>query len=276
MTRKQALAVLGLAEGAKPEDIKRAYRRLAFALHPDLNPDNPNAGKDFQRLNEAYVLLSTPPEGAAGKARGRAASGSGTGRGDQEATEKARADARKAYEKAKGRFDTGQARPAGASGTAGAAGTGASAGQRPEGERRASDREEVLRDLLRDPFARRVFEDIYSQIRHDARRTGKSPARPPRPYAGAKDPGLVGSMVEGAGAWLRRQIDEEQTVHFAGALIPGSRIRLQISHGFMSKPQTIELTLPPEFQIGRPIRLKGLGKRIGKWRGDLYLKILAR
>ncbi len=275
MTRKQALGVLGLAEGAKPEDFKRAYRRLAFALHPDLNPDNPNAGKDFQRLNEAYVLLSASVD--AGAAGGRATAAGRANRAgrataadeEREATEKARADARKAYEKARGRFDANR------SGTAGAArNAGPPHGPRPAEERGFTDREDVLRDLLRDPFARRVFEDIYSQIRRDAERNGKP--RPVRPYARAEEPGLVGSMVEGAQAWARRQIDEEQTVHFAGALIPGSRVRLQVSHGFLSKPQTIELTLPPEFEIGRPIRLKGLGKRIGKWRGDLYLKILAK
>ncbi len=271
MTSKEAFSLLGLAEGAKPEDIKRAYRRLAFDLHPDLHPDNPDASREFQRLNEAYVFLSTlRGAGSAAEAVRRRAAGTGAA-GRAESTEQARAAARKAYERAKGRFDAGQENTA-----AGAQ----QAGQRPEGERRGMDRDEVLRDLLRDPFARRVFEDIYAQLRTDARQARKSTSRAGHPAGGAgggpAEPGLMGSMVEGAQAWLRRQIDEEQTVQFAGALVPGSRIRLQISHGFLSKPQTIELALPPEFEPGRPIRLKGLGRRLGKWRGDLYLKITAK
>ena len=64
MTRKECYAALELPEGAPAAEIKRAYRRLAFALHPDLNPDVPNASRRFQRLNEAYVLLTKGGEGS--------------------------------------------------------------------------------------------------------------------------------------------------------------------------------------------------------------------
>jgi molecular chaperone DnaJ len=52
-------AVLGLARGATDSEIKRAYRRLARDLHPDVNPD-PGAKERFQEVNRAYQALTDP------------------------------------------------------------------------------------------------------------------------------------------------------------------------------------------------------------------------
>ncbi|MGY1806267.1 molecular chaperone DnaJ [Blastococcus sp. SYSU D00669] len=52
-------AVLGLARGATDNEIKRAYRRLARDLHPDVNPD-PAAKERFQEVNRAYQALTDP------------------------------------------------------------------------------------------------------------------------------------------------------------------------------------------------------------------------
>src|SRR3712207_6688244 len=51
--------VLGLAQGATDTDIKRAYRRLARDLHPDVNPD-PEAKERFQEVTRAYEALTDP------------------------------------------------------------------------------------------------------------------------------------------------------------------------------------------------------------------------
>ena len=51
--------VLGLARGASDGDIKRAYRRLARDLHPDVNPD-PGAKERFQEVSRAYQALTDP------------------------------------------------------------------------------------------------------------------------------------------------------------------------------------------------------------------------
>ncbi|MDR3074376.1 MAG: DnaJ domain-containing protein [Deltaproteobacteria bacterium] len=268
MTRKQALGLLGLKEGASPEEIKRSYRKLAFALHPDLHPDMPDAGKEFQRVNEAYVFLtSLEAEDSRSAPRGKSRAAE-----KAEATEKARSEAQRAYAKAKKRFQEEAERDGPRPAAESASPQGGEGGSR-----REMNRDEVLRDLLRDPFARRVFEDIYSQIRDEAARkqgSGGAPRRPGGLGVPPAAPGFLGKTADNVSGWLRRQIDEEQTVRFAGPLAPGKRIRLQIHHGVFGKPRTIEMTLPPEFEPGRPIRLKGLGKRIGKWRGDLYLRIL--
>ena len=52
--------VLGLSKTATEEDIKKAYRKMARKLHPDLNPDDKEAQAKFQQLNEANTVLSNP------------------------------------------------------------------------------------------------------------------------------------------------------------------------------------------------------------------------
>jgi curved DNA-binding protein len=52
--------VLGTKKTATEEEIKNAYRKLARKLHPDLNPNDKDANKKFQQLNEANEVLSDP------------------------------------------------------------------------------------------------------------------------------------------------------------------------------------------------------------------------
>ncbi|MBC7389264.1 MAG: J domain-containing protein [Opitutaceae bacterium] len=52
--------VLEIDKKASEDDIKKAYRKLARKLHPDLNPDDKDAQKKFQKINEANEVLSDP------------------------------------------------------------------------------------------------------------------------------------------------------------------------------------------------------------------------
>lgn len=52
--------ILDLQKDATPEQIKKAYRKLARKYHPDLNPDDAEANKKFQQINEANEVLSDP------------------------------------------------------------------------------------------------------------------------------------------------------------------------------------------------------------------------
>lgn len=64
-----AYATLGLAPDASEDEIKRAWRALAKATHPDLNPDDPDAGRRFRAAESAHALLTDPARRAAGALR---------------------------------------------------------------------------------------------------------------------------------------------------------------------------------------------------------------
>jgi curved DNA-binding protein CbpA len=57
MNQKDYYKILGVAENTGPEDIKKAYRNLAFRYHPDKNPGSEEMMKE---INEAYAVLSNP------------------------------------------------------------------------------------------------------------------------------------------------------------------------------------------------------------------------
>src|SRR2546423_10729919 len=57
--RRDFYEVLGVARDAKPDEIQRAYRKLARTYHPDVNKD-PAAEERFKEVSEAYDVLSDP------------------------------------------------------------------------------------------------------------------------------------------------------------------------------------------------------------------------
>ena len=58
MASKDFYQLLGVTEKATPEEIKKAYRRLAKKYHPDANPNNAQASEMFKQISEAHGVLS--------------------------------------------------------------------------------------------------------------------------------------------------------------------------------------------------------------------------
>ncbi|MDE6068570.1 MAG: DnaJ domain-containing protein, partial [Treponemataceae bacterium] len=51
-------ATLGIQKNATEDEIKKAYRNLAFKYHPDRNPGDKSGEENFKKINEAYSVLS--------------------------------------------------------------------------------------------------------------------------------------------------------------------------------------------------------------------------
>ncbi len=277
MTLQECYKILQAREGQGMEEIKSHYRRLAFQYHPDLNPDDRNASRKFQRLNEAYVLLQKhietgemPPDPQQGRRpKGPKAARNSTG-GTYDAS---------------GRSHTTNDEtqpPPGATGTSGPT----RSARQPGGFDRSTGnfhyrQEEVLRDILQDPFARKVFEDIYTQVNQRQGTPANTAAKTRRLDLNWGDSkvsldlskGVFGSMK----SWVRGQLDDEHTAYYpASHLYPGRPIRIRVQQGFSGKEKTVEITLPMDFSVGRAIRLKGLGRKLGPFKGDLYLRLLPK
>lgn len=339
MTVQESYRILGLPAGAGMDEVKSAFRKLAFETHPDLHGNDPAASRNFQRINEAYLLLrnhlenggatsgsgatggSGGPQPRAGREQASRAYASQSQQANRAAQDHFREIFRQAFKDAfKDTFDNQakdsrgwsrpekprapqperpkpQARPTGPSAKT-------TPGGKPSASRTSSDSwfdrpEEVLRDIFQDPYARQVFEDIFAQVSGKpsggsqprppaADRSGQTngrsaPAGPstagsaprarnPQPPTEALPPRSSGGGISG---WFKRQLDVDQTIHMSSAeLLPGRTLRLTLHSGLFGKPRQIEVTLPADFQLGKPLRLKGLGRTMVGAKGDMYLRIL--
>ena len=83
MSKRDYYELLGCPRNAGPEDLKKAYRKLAMQFHPDRNQGNKDAEHKFKEINEAYEILSDQQRRAAYDRFGHAAfeQGSGSGMG---------------------------------------------------------------------------------------------------------------------------------------------------------------------------------------------------
>src|SRR6266581_807001 len=60
MAQPDLYKVIGVDKKATPDEIKKAYRKLARRYHPDRNPDEPSAEARFKDVQAAYDVLSDP------------------------------------------------------------------------------------------------------------------------------------------------------------------------------------------------------------------------
>jgi molecular chaperone DnaJ len=265
MDLRQAYKIIGLRFGADLDTVKSAFRKQAFASHPDLHPDDPQAARKFHDLNKAYVHLkeyliakenrkktakkqTTDPPGQKGQSTGTTTTASSGHQTHHQARKK-----------------QPEQEPASKKGF-------------------AARQEETLKDILNDPFARQVFEDIFQRIKTrkpslstQTQSTGKTQQKKLSLSWGKRSLELdvTQGFWSGAKKWLGSQLDDWQTIHLpAPQLRPGSKVRVQIQRKG-KEPMSLELRLPHNFIVGRPIRLKGQGRALGPLKGDLYLRFLA-
>src|SRR3954447_16841830 len=81
-------ATLGVTKTSTPEEIQKAYRKLARKYHPDMNPNDATAKKKFQEVQSAFEVLSDPDKrkrydqfGSDFESMGRGGPGGGPGGG---------------------------------------------------------------------------------------------------------------------------------------------------------------------------------------------------
>jgi molecular chaperone DnaJ len=262
MDLRQAYKIIGLRFGTDLDTVKSTFRKRAFEYHPDLHPDDPKAAKKFHDLNQAYVHLKTYLAAKENKQ----ATGKKTGTSAQPRA-------------AQPGSPTTSGRP-----------TREDAQQKPSNHEPtakkgfAARQEETLRDILNDPFARQVFEDIFEKIKTRkpsvSTQTESSAGTPHKKLSlswgkRSLDLDVTEGVFSGIRKWIGSQLDDHQTIRLqARQLRPGSMVRVQIDRRGKG-PRAIELRLPHNFIVGRPIRLKGQGRSLGPLKGDLYLRFLA-
>ena len=260
MNLQECYHILKLDSGADLNAIKTAFRKLAFKYHPDLNTD-PDAATKFRKINEAYVSAKTLLR------ENRNTQSDSSSKTSHEDPKTSKREGAAAYAKQQRKASRPRKR---------------AQSSRAKNQKYYYREKEVLKTILNDPFAKKVFEDIYSKIRKE--QPGyKGPLelkkRKLQLHWGDRtlnfdfSKGLGGSIK----SWFTGQMDHEQTVYFpAQHLLPGRKVRITVEQTFTAGPKTIEISLPHDFVVGRPIRLKKLGRKLGPITGDLLLKILAK
>jgi molecular chaperone DnaJ len=65
MSKEDYYKLLGVEKSVSPEDLKKAYRKMAMKYHPDRNQGNADAEAKFKKISEAYEILQDPQKRAA-------------------------------------------------------------------------------------------------------------------------------------------------------------------------------------------------------------------
>ncbi len=244
--------LLGVGRDASADDLRRAYRRLAKAHHPDLNRDDPEADTRFKAINEAYEVLRDPQKralydrfGAAG-VQGRGAPDIRSDFGDL-------GDILEEFFGFGGR---GRARSG------------------PAAERGADLRTRVKLGFSESVFgSRRQIEVVRRETCEDCRGSGAKPGTQPARCSVCRGTGEVRKAQQSVfGSFVNVQTCPQCRGRGEVIADPCEACRGQ---GRSQRSRTLEVDIPAGVEDGTQIRLSGEGEH-GLWGGppgDLYVAL---
>ncbi|MDR2934572.1 MAG: DnaJ domain-containing protein [Candidatus Adiutrix sp.] len=291
MASKNPYAVLGVGEKAGPEELRRAWLRLAVKYHPDRNPGDARAEERFKDISQAYALLSDPatraryerlrPKPAGPKPAGPRPEPQARPAGPQAGPEPkwgAEGPRTQAGPEPKGQSEG--PRP-----QAGPEPKGQSEGPRPQaGHEEHPDWTEILNNFFQTPKGR----DTLKELEEELRRAGLqfSPGRLARWFRArrAEDPAKARLWLEGLWAWRpggpawARRRAARYDISYDLALSPEAAARgttVEITYPRDGRPQGLKVNIPAGAENGLRLRLPDQGRlRPDGGRGDLVLTVL--
>lgn len=252
ITFKDCCTILRISPNATLDDIKHAYHTQAFKFHPDLHPDNPSAAKRFQLIHKAYTILM-----AFMKIRSAAAQKKSTviQNKNSKPSQKTRKNSEQMSRQKQQASDTPIRQP--------------EQGQASHQEQKASDI----------PISQPEQTQESEQIRMPDQTFGKIPAKE-EVLVEEKRVAIEERRVD---VFEKEEIllqpsDESFTYYVArdmlSKLCAGFHIYVQVPAGYSNAFAIVDVTIPENYVLGHAIQLKGMGKTIGCWQGDLYLTLL--
>lgn len=247
MAKRDYYEVLGVAREADQRTIKKAYRQKAMELHPDRNPDSPEAEELFKEASEAYAVLSDEQKKARYDQYGHAGLEGGAGFQNT-------ADVFTHFQDIFGDLF----------------GMGGFRQRRPDGPRAGADVRTGLQLDLAEAAAG-VEKELplnHAQPCDDCEGTG------------AKDGKLDRCTVcGGSGQVQHRQgffVVQTTCPQCRGAgVLPGDPCETCSGSGEVAKERVVKVTIPPGIDDGQSLRLTGQGQagRRGGPPGNLYVEI---
>ncbi len=274
--------ILGVKRDASQKEIQRAYRGLARRLHPDMNPDDKRAKEKFQRVQQAYDVLSDPEKRELYDRYGSSFQSAGAGGGPRYSYQQYPGGGGGSFEE----FDFSQL--FGGRGSEGFADIFRQfSGGRAQGRRAAPTPGRDLQHELEIPFQLSITGgEAALRVRRPSGKTETITVKIPAGIQEGKRIRLRGQGEPGATGgragdllitvrvaphpWFRRRDNDLEAVvpvTLAEAAL-GAKIDIPTPQG------TITLAVPPGTSCGRRLRIKGLGVATGKGTpGDLYIEV---
>ncbi|HOZ08594.1 MAG TPA: J domain-containing protein, partial [candidate division Zixibacteria bacterium] len=292
--------ILGVKEDASPEEIKKAFRKLAMKYHPDRNPGNAQAEARFKEISEANETLSDPKKRAEYDTLRKYGAFAGAGQGFDPGAH------------GNGGFDFSDLFRQGAGGRGGfqtfrfgggvegldeilsqffggRGGFGTEFGKervRPRRARQArgTDLKATVTVTLREAVAgtrkrlriRQTGRTIQVTIPPGIENGGvirlagqgmPAPARPEMP------PGVPGDLLITVKVMADHQFERKGNDIYTKVTIPLKDAILGGKARVRTPLKEIQVTIPPGTQPGTKLRLKGMGLSVGGVQGDQYVEV---